>query len=458
MRRFSDELRLVIIGGDAAGMSAASKARRLDSSANIVVLEQKPYVSYALCGTPYYIGGVVKDLERLKVRSPEYFREKLNIDCRTRHRAVAVDVRERVVEVEDLATGRRYEAPYDKLLFACGARPRPLPCTGASCARVFGLRSLEEADYIRRELTSKRAPKVLVVGASYVGLEVIEAAHNLGAHLEVVELAHGPLPRLSTEIQDQVKAALDAKGIRPRFGCTVTEITEGAGDRLHCVLSDGATLDVDLVITGVGVLPASELAAEAGVRLGARGAIAVDNRAQTETPNVYAAGDCAEVNQLLLRAHAYRPLGTVANKQGRVAGSNMAGQRALMPGVLGTAMVKVFELEVASTGLTPADSEEAGFEILTTAINAKTPSSYFPSAAPITVLVHYRADDGLVVGAEIAGGPGSAPRINTLATAVTAGMTVQELGKVDLGYAPPFSGVYDPVTLAANVASKKYED
>ena len=448
------ERKLVVIGGDAAGMSAASKARRLDPEARIIVLEQRDYVSYSLCGTPYYIGGVVSKLEQLVVHTPDFFREKRGLDVRTGHRVLALSPWRRTLQVRDLATGVEYEETYDRLLIATGARPKALPCAHDQCFRVYNLRSLEEADAIRARLTAKPGATILIVGASYIGLELVEAALNLGANIHLVDLADGPMFRMAPELRALLREKVEKQGVHCHFGVTVSRVEESA-DQLKATLSDGSVVEADLAVAGVGIRPNSELADQAGLRLDATGGILVDRTGQTSNPQIFAAGDCAMVNHLLLRQPIYMPLGTVANKQGRVAGANMAGERALMPGILGTSMVKFLDLELASTGLSPRQQDLVGYPLATTRVETRTQAGYYPGSGKMTLLLYHREDDGLLVGGELVGAPGSAARINTVAAAITAEMTVQKLGEADLGYSPPFSLVYDPVTLAANLASKE---
>ncbi|HEX4979608.1 MAG TPA: FAD-dependent oxidoreductase [Acidimicrobiales bacterium] len=439
--------RLVVIGGDAAGMSAASQARRLDADLEIVALERGRWTSYSACGIPYLVGGVVGDLDDLVARDPHTFRTEYNIDARTRHEAVAVDVDKQKVKVRDLEHGgRTYTLRYDVLHLATGAIPiRPdLPGIDDDPA-VHGVQTMEDAAHLLAH-AEKLGPscRVVVVGGGYIGLEMAEAFTRRGSRTTVITRSPQPLPLLDPDMGSRVAEAIRGLGVELVTGAAVEGFDGGR------VSTDaGHEFEADLVVLGLGVAPDSALAGEAGLGLGDDGTILVDRRQQTSRENVYAAGDCCASFHLLTGRRTHVALGTVANKQGRVAGTNIGGGYATFPGVVGTAVTKVCDLECARTGLNEEEAADAGFSFVSATVEGTTRAGYFPGAAPIAVKMLAERGSGRVLGAQIVGGEGSAKRVDVVATAITAGFDVQEASMLDLGYAPPFGPLWDPVLLAA---------
>jgi NADPH-dependent 2,4-dienoyl-CoA reductase/sulfur reductase-like enzyme len=437
--------RIVVIGGDGAGMAAASQVRRLQPDAEIVVLEKGSWASYSACGIPYLIGGAVNWLKELVARSPEEFRA-MRIDLRLLHEAVAIDLEARTVEVRNLERDRTFTMGFDQLHLATGAVPRRPHVPGIDLPHVFGVQTLTDAQAILAAV--ERAPRqVCVVGGGYIGLELAEAFLIRGAEVTVVDRAVQPMSSLDPDMGALVAVAMRKMGITVRTEETVLGIDE------HAVTTEHGEIPAEVVILGTGVRPNTDMLAACGVPLGISGAVAVDRRQRTPIEGVYAAGDCCESLHLVSGAKVNIALGTHANKQGRVAGINLAGGYATFPGVVGTAVTKICENEIARTGCNQDEADAAGFAYVTASIDSTTGSRYMGDAvSPIRVKMLAERGRGLVLGVQIVGGPGSAKRIDVVATALSARMTVEDVLNLDLGYAPPLSSVWDPVAVAARAA------
>ncbi|MEX1287484.1 MAG: FAD-dependent oxidoreductase [Acidimicrobiia bacterium] len=443
--------RLLVIGGDAAGLSAASQARRRRSADDlaITVLERGPWISYSACGEPYFISGEVDELTSLLARTPEQFAQR-DIEVHRHHDVVEIDLDARTATARTPDGETRVE-PFDQLVYATGASAIRPPIDGLESAGVHVLRTLDDAAAI--ESSAGRAETALVIGAGYIGLEVAEALVARGLEVTIVDIFPSVLmrtlePRLSPLIEDE----LARHGVSVHLATTIEAIRQGADGRAVASSADAAFV-ADLVVMGGGATPNVELAAAAGIPLGETGAVAVDDRQRTSVDGVWAAGDCAEARHRITGRPVNYQLGTVANKQGRVAGINLGGGDATFPGVLGTAITRVFDLEVARTGLDDRDAETAGMRLVTGTVDSTTTAGYMPGAAPITVSVTVDGD-GTMVGAQVVGGPGAGKRIDTLATAIWAGLGAEDFAMADLSYAPPFSGVWDPVAIAARRAGE----
>jgi NADPH-dependent 2,4-dienoyl-CoA reductase/sulfur reductase-like enzyme len=439
--------RLVVIGGDAAGMSAASQARRLRPDLEIVALERGTRTSYSACGIPYLVGGAVHDVESLVARSPRDFRDRFRIDVRLRHEAVAIDLDRRSVEVRDHGHDRTLSVGFDQLMIGTGARPFRPPIPGIDLPTVHGVQTLEDGERLLEAARRARCERVVVVGGGYIGLEMAEAFVERGAEVTLVEGDRQVMRTLDEDMADLVAGAVRKHGIDLRLGVPVTGFEPGT------VHTAGGDVAADLVVLGLGVLPNGELAAEAGLATGSRGAIVVNRRQQTAAEGVWAAGDCAESFHLVSQRHLHIALGTVANKQGRVAGVNIGGGYATFPGVVGTAATKVCATEVARTGLTEREAAIDGFRFVTARIDSTTRAGYFPGAGPITVKLVAERETGRLLGGQLVGQEGAAKRVDVLATALSARMTVHDLVDLDLSYAPPFAPVWDPVLVAARKAA-----
>jgi len=445
--------RLVVIGGDAAGMSAASKVRREDAQREIVVFERSPHTSYSACGLPYLIAGLVEKAESLVARTPEKFREKYRIDARIHHEVLAVEPEARRVRVCNLESRQEWWEPYDQLLIATGAVPYCPALPGLAARGIYGLSTLESGIRIRQVVDSEKPRQAVIIGGGYIGLEMAEALILRGLEVALVQRGHQVMDTLDAEMGELVSQALREVGVTLYLEEELTgfETTDG---RVQGVQTNRRLLPADIVILGMGVRPNSGLAKTAGIPLGVKEAIRVNTRMQTGVEGVWAAGDCVESYHLVSRRPFYVALGTVANKQGTVAGINLAGGVATFPGVLGTAVTKVCKYEVARTGLQERDLRELDLDFVSAVIESRTRAGYYPEAGKITVKVLAEKGSGRLLGGQIVGVEGAAKRIDVLATALTAGMTAQQVVDLDLSYAPPYSPVWDPVQTAARQVLK----
>ncbi len=445
--------RLVVVGGDAAGMSAAAQARRRrePDELEIVAFERGAHTSYAACGIPYFVGDLVPTAERLVARSPEEHRRR-GIDVRTRHEVTAVDVDRRVVTVLDLDAGTQHDQPYDRLVIATGARPRRPPIPGIDAAGVFGVRDLATGIAVRAAVDAADDRRAVVVGAGYIGLEMAEALVRRGFEVTVVEAAVSPMGTLDPDMGEIVAGAMRDLGIRLHLGEAVERIDVDGHGAVSAVVTAGGPIPAGLVVLGLGVRPDGSLAAGAGLDVGGSGGIVVDDHQRTSAEGVYAAGDCVEVFHRISRRPVAVALGTHANKQGRVVGINATGGDAAFPGVLGTAVSQICDLEVARTGLGEREAAEVGFDAEAVSITSSTRAGYYPGAAEIRVKLVVERSTGRLLGGQIVGREGAAKRIDVVAAALWNEMTVDEVMSMDLSYAPPFSPVWDPVQVAARAA------
>jgi len=440
--------RVVVIGGDPGGMAAVSQIRNRRPDTEIVALERGNWTSYSACGIPYVVGGVVKGgIERLISRSPEAHR-KVGTDVRMGHEAMAIDLDKRSVVVR-APDGDRYDLGFDQLIIATGGTAIRPPLRGIDLPFIHGVQTLDDAAQLLRHAEDGHCHDVVVVGSGYIGLEMAEALIERGCTVTVIEQAEQPMSTLDPEMGALVAEAMRSHGIDLRLGLKVAGFEPGV------VATAAGSVRADLVVLGLGVGPNSTLAGAAGLTLGVKDAIRVDRRQETSAPGVWAAGDCAETIHLVTGQPVHIALGTYANKHSRVAGINIAGGNARSPMVLGTAITKVCDTEIARTGLTEGEAEEAGLEHVAETIEATTRAGYFPTAAKMTVKVVAERGTGRLLGAQIVGGDGAAKRIDTCAAAITAGMDVQQVLDLDLAYAPPFSSVWDPIAVAARQALKK---
>ena len=447
------EDRIVIVGGDAAGMSAASKIRREQPKRDILVLERTAFTSYSACGMPYFLGGLFDDFEKLIARSPETFREEYDIDVRTRHEVIAVDPSNQRVTIR-MGRDKVIQEPYDQLLIATGARPSCPEVPNADAAGIFGLSTLASGLRVHEFMSTKKPKSAVVVGGGYIGLEMAEALVRQGLDVSLVQRSPEVMGTLDPDMGELVSQALRDIGVTLYLEEQLEAFEEKDG-AVTAVVTSRRTLPTDLAILGMGVQPNAELATKADIRLGAKGAIEVDSRMRTSTENIWAAGDCAATVHRLTGQPVYIALGTIANKQGVVAGTNLSGGDARFPGVVGTAVSKICDVEVARTGLQEKELRNLDINYSTATIKAKTRAGYFPGAGPITVKMIAERISGRLLGAQIVGVEGAAKRIDIVATALTAGMTVMDLIDLDLSYAPPFSPVWDPVQTAARKLVKE---
>lgn len=445
--------RLVVIGGVAGGMSAASSFKRLQPDAEAIVFEKDSHISYGACSLPYYIADIVKDIHDLIGFTPETALRERDIHVRIRQEVTEIDPEKKEVSVTFLETGQTERISYDKLVIATGGSPIVPPFGGATLENIFTIRNIGDGLAIKRFIDEKAPRKGVIVGGGYIGMEMAESLRHRGIDVTVIEKMDRVLGTMDAEITKIVEAKLTENGVDLRKETSV-ESFEGDG-RVEKVLTDQGEFPADFVILAVGVRPNTSLAEKAGVTLGVRGAIQVDTRMRTNLPDVYAAGDCAETLHLVTGKKTYIPLGSTANKQGRVAGENAGGRESTFEGVVGTAVTKVFNLEVARTGLTSLDARREGLDFFSSTITGRSRASAYPAGKPVTVAYVVEKGTGRLLGAQMAGEEGVAHRIDTLATALYHRSTVEDVARLDLAYAPPFATVWDPILIAANVALKK---
>jgi NADPH-dependent 2,4-dienoyl-CoA reductase/sulfur reductase-like enzyme len=450
--------RLVVIGGDAAGMAAASQARRRrgPEDLEIVGFERGNYTSYSACGIPYLIGGAVDELDQLIVRTPEVFREKYSIDIRIRHEVTAIDLERRVVRVRDLDAERDLEENFDQLLIATGALPIRPKLPGIDSDGIFGVQTLDDGAAINEIVQGRKPNSAVVVGGGYIGLEMAEAFTQQGLEVTLVEQAPQPMGTLDPDMGELVTEALTGLGVKVHTNEAVKSF-ESADGWISGVVTDRRTIPTGIVVLGLGSRPNAELAKAAGLAVGPTGGITVDRRMQTGVEGVWAAGDCAEKFHLVSRQPISIALGTHANKEGRVAGINIGGGYESFAGVVGTAATMVCGIEIARTGLKESEAHSAGFEFVTATTDSTTRAGYYPGKQPIKTKMIVEKHSARLLGAQIIGKEGAAKRIDVLATALWNEMTVDEILNMDLSYAPPFAPVWDPVLIAARKAWEKVE-
>lgn len=446
--------RVLVVGGVAAGMSAASQIRRRQPEVRVTVLERGDFISYGACGMPYNIEDPERDIEDLVVLTAEHARKKRGIDLRLRHEATSLDLENQSLTVVDRDSGKESLESFDALVIASGARAVRLPLDGFDLPGVHVLRDLGDGRAIKDAL--KEEPKrAVIVGAGYIGMEMAHVLTERGLSVTVLE----KLPQLLPEWHDETVAVVEEKlaerGVEFHTGVTVTGAEAGANGRVAAVHTEDGHFSTDLVLVAAGIRANVELASEGGLRIGETGAIWVNQYQQTSHEAVWAAGDCAEAYHRVLRRNAWIPLGTTANKQGRIAGANIVGAEQRFSGIVGTCGFVVFDLEVARSGLGEGEAREEGFDPVAVTIRQRSRAHGYPDGAPIQVLLIADRETGLLLGGEIVGTEGAALRINTLATALAAHMTVSDLQGLDLVYAPPFASVWDPVLVAANQLIKK---
>jgi NADPH-dependent 2,4-dienoyl-CoA reductase/sulfur reductase-like enzyme len=450
--------RFIIIGAVAAGMSAASRARRLKPDMEIIVFEKTSDVSWAACGMPYLIADKVNSATDLVVYDAKFFKDKRNIDIFLRHEARQISPQQKTVLVKDIETGEEKEYSYDKLLIATGARPVVPPIKGIDLKGIFSLRQLQEGAAIKQYIGQNSPKEGLIMGAGYIGMEAAEAFWARSMKVTIIERMPNVLGKMDDEITDIVEQEFKRNGVTLIKSHAVTEFNGDGAHVTRAVIDNGESIDADIVLVGAGIRPNSEIARDAGIELGRTGAINVNERMETNIPNIYAAGDCAEAYHLVLGRNAYIPLGTTANKQGRVAGENIAGGNASFAGIVGTAVFKTFDLEVGRTGITEKEAKTEGIDYVSNVIEQISRARYYPGVTNIRIKLVADRKTGRLLGAQMAGREGVSKRLDVFATAITARMNVSEIGRLDLGYAPPFAPVYDPILMAADELQKKMGD
>ncbi|WP_327691823.1 FAD-dependent oxidoreductase [Streptomyces sp. NBC_00461] len=448
--------RLVVIGGDAAGMSAASQARRMKGpdELEIVAFERGRFASFSACGIPYWVGGDVDERDRLIARTPEEHRAR-DIDLRMRTEVTEIDVAGSRVRARDLDSGAEAWTSYDKLVIATGAHPIRPDMPGADAPGVHGVQTLDDGQALIDSLTRTRGRRVVVVGAGYIGVEMAEALINRGYEVTVVNRGSEPMSTLDPDMGRLVHVAMEGMGITMVNDAEVTKVHTGEDGRVRAVSTEDAEYPADVVVLGIGVRPGTALAEAAGLPLGHHRGLLTDLAMRVRGhENIWAGGDCVEVLDLVSGQERHIALGTHANKHGQVIGTNAGGGYATFPGVVGTAVSKVCDLEIARTGLREKDARRAGLQFETVTVESTSRAGYYPNASLMTVKMLAERRTGRLLGVQIVGREGAGKRVDIAAVALTARMTVEQMTALDLGYAPPFSPVWDPILLAARKATK----
>ncbi|MGW0571864.1 FAD-dependent oxidoreductase [Streptomyces tauricus] len=446
--------RLVVVGGDAAGMSAASQARRLKGPAEleIIAFERGHFSSYSACGIPYWVGGEVEARDKLIARSPEEHRER-GIDLRMRTEVTELDVDGGRVRSRDLDSGTEEWTSYDKLVIATGARPVRPSLPGIDAPGVHGVQTLDDGQALIDTLSRTEGRRAVVIGAGYIGVEMAEALINRGYEVTVVNRGKEPMATLDPDMGRLVHEAMEGMNITMVNDAEVTKILTGGDGRVRAVATEDAEYPADVVVLGIGVRPETSLAEAAGLPLGDHRGLLTDLAMRVRGhENIWAGGDCVEVLDLVSGSERHIALGTHANKHGQVIGSNVGGGYATFPGVVGTAVSKVCDLEIARTGLREKDAHRAGLRFEAVTIESTNSAGYYPKADLMTVKMLAELRTGRLLGVQIVGREGAAKRVDIAAVALTAGMTVEQMTALDLGYAPPFSPVWDPILVAARKA------
>jgi NADPH-dependent 2,4-dienoyl-CoA reductase/sulfur reductase-like enzyme/rhodanese-related sulfurtransferase len=444
--------KLLVIGGVAGGATAAARARRLNERAEIILFERGEHISFANCGLPYYIGGVIEDRANLLVTTSKAFMNRYNVDVRNNSEVLAIDRNEKTILIGDLNASEQYTESYDKMILAPGAEPVMPPIPGIDLDGVFHLRDIPDSDRIKGIIDSKSPKSAVVVGGGFIGLEMAENMILRGVNATIVEMGQQVMAPLDPEMAAIVHAHLKEQGVNLVLGKRVEAIKSVDG-RLSVTTSGGIEFECDLVISAIGVAPENKLAKEAGLELGSRGHIRVDATMSTSDPNIYAVGDAVEIRDFVTGFPTSVALAGPANKQGRIAADNAMGRRSLYTGSLGASIVKVFNLAVAGTGASEKTLVKNGIPYQISYTHSGSHASYYPGASPMAIKLIFCPNAGRILGAQIVGTDGVDKRIDIISTAIHGGMTVMDLEELEMAYAPPYSSAKDPINIAGFVAS-----
>lgn len=453
-------MKVVIIGGVAGGASAAARLRRLDESAEIIMLERGPYISYANCGLPYYVGGEINQKEALTLQTPQSFHQRFGIDVRTENEAVEIYPEKKAVLIRELATGKEYEESYDKLILSPGGEPARPPIPGIDGPNVFTLRTVPDSIRIREFIQQKRPRRAVIMGGGFIGLEMAENLMRAGVAVTVVEAMEHVMAALDYDMASEVQQYLRHQGVELVLSQKITAITpQGSGLLVH--LENETKLEADLLLLSAGIRPESALAAKAGLSVNERGAIKTDSHMRTSNKDIYAVGDAVEITNLVTGLPGYVPLAGPANKQGRIAADHISGLPTEYRGTQGSSVMKLFDMTVASTGLNETAAKAAGLVYDKIHIFSPSHATYYPGAANLTLKMLFELPTGRILGAQVIGFDGVDKRCDVLATAIRAGMTAYDLTELELCYAPPYSSAKDPVNMAGfaieNLLTKKVQ-
>ena len=440
-------MKVVIVGGVAGGASAAARIRRLDESAEIIVFEKTGYISYANCGLPYYIGDVITDSSDLTLQTPESFWTRFRILVKVNHEVTNIDVTQKTVTVKNLLTGTEWEEPYDKLLLSPGAKPVRPNLPGIDSEKIFSLRTVEDTFRIHDYLEKTKAQNAVVVGGGYIGIEVAENLKEKGLNVTIVQRPNQLMNTLDYDMASFVHSKLRAKGISLRLNSNVTSFRQD-GERIVTLLEDNSEIAADMVLLAIGVAPENSLAKQAGLKLGVKGSIVVNDRMETSVQDIYAVGDAIQVKHFVTEEDTVIALAGPANKQGRIAADNICGGDSHYQGSMGSSIIKIFDMTVAGTGLTEKVAKSMGIDCESVVLSPASHAGYYPGAKVMTMKVVFEKDTWKLLGAQIVGTEGVDKRLDVLATAMHAGMKANMLKDLDLAYAPPFSSAKDPVNMA----------
>lgn len=449
-------MKVVIVGGVAGGASAAARLRRLDENAEITVFERTGYVSYANCGLPYYIGGVIKDKEDLTLQTPGSFRERFRIDVRVHSEVTAIDRAAKKVTVRDLESGKAYEESYDKLILSPGARPVIPDVKGTDSAKIYTLRTVEDTFRIREAALSDGVKSAVVIGGGFIGIETAENLKEAGLDVTLVQRSGHVLSPIDEDTASFLHARMRRYGIDLRLNSPLLGF-EDTGDKIRVLVRDKAPVEADIAVLAIGVAPESSLAKEAGLELGVKGSIAVDDRMRTSDPDVYAVGDAVSVTHTVTGGKAVISLAGPANKQGRVAADDIAGVDHRYKGSHAASVIKVFDMTAAFVGINEKTAKAAGIDYGKVIISPASHASYYPGGRAMTVKVLFNNTDRKILGAQIVGFDGVDKRLDVIATAMQAGLSVTDLADLDLAYAPPYASAKDPVNMVGFVAQNVIE-
>lgn len=446
--------RLIVIGGTAAGLSAASKAKRSNPDLEIVVYEKTGYVSYGACGLPYFVGDKIKEAEELISISSDQLKSKRDIAAHTEHEVLRIDRENKKVEVLNRITGERFFETYDFLVIATGGAPIIPAFARNGLSGVYTLRTVEDGIALKRAVC-EGARHAVIIGGGFIGLEMAEELTEAGVKVSLIEALPRLLPFLPDDYSNLLLETLHRNGVDVLLGDSVEEILATNGSATGIKLSSGKIVEADMILLSIGSAPNTTLAKESGLKLGIRGTIVVDEHQRTSDPDIWACGDCVEMVHLLTKSPCYVPLGTTANKQGRIAGGSIVGEQETFKGVLGSQVTKVFDLFIASTGFSLEQAKDAGWDVTSSSIVKGDKASYYPGSEDNQITLVFESKGGRIVGAQAIGSSSVAGRMNVLVAAITMGMTVLELNELDLVYSPSVAPVYDPLLIAASQAIKR---
>lgn len=440
-------MKVIIVGGVAGGATAAARIRRLDEQAEIVVFERSGYISYANCGLPYYLGDVITDPEDLTLQTPESFWRRFRVDMKVHHEVTSIHPEKKTVTVRNLETGTEFEESYDKLLLSPGAQPAQPKLPGIGTDKLFTLRTVEDTFRIKDFIRANTPKSVVLAGGGFIGLELAENFRELGMEVTIVQRPKQLMNPFDPDMAAFIHNEVRKHGIQLALGHSVEGFQEN-NDGVDVLLKDAAPLHADMVILAIGVTPESKLARDAGLVLGIKGSILVNDRMETSVPDIYAVGDAVQVKHYVSGSDSLISLAGPANKQGRIAADNICGGNSRYPGSQGSSIIKVFDLTAATTGLNETNARKAGLDVDTVILSPMSHAGYYPGGKVMTMKVVFEKGTYRLLGAQIVGYSGVDKRIDVLATAIHAGMKATELKELDLAYAPPYSSAKDPVNMA----------